>query len=303
MCSERKLGIHMAFVAAIVRNRLLAGMAPEIFDCLRPYLKPISLKPRTVLQEHNHPIEHVFFLERGVASLFARTRSDGPVAVSIVGPAGFIGVAAVLGKTRSPNRCVMDVPGEALRIPLQDINRIMDDAPAVRQHLLTYIHSLLIQNSQVALCNARHELLERLCRWLLLAADRFDEKVIPLTHDQLAVTLGVRRAGITTALATLERMGAIAKTRGAIKIADRAMLEHETCECYHIITSEYKFINNSGCHQHALEWLAPDFDRLHHACPHDISAARLDAHAMDHEDFETASIHDHQSLLSRVPSH
>jgi len=76
--------IRMAFVAAIVRNRLLAGMAPEIFDCLRPHLRPISLKQRTVLQEHNRPIEHVFFLERGVASLFARTQSDGPVAVSIV---------------------------------------------------------------------------------------------------------------------------------------------------------------------------------------------------------------------------
>jgi hypothetical protein len=72
------------------------------------------------------------------------------------------------------------------------------------------------------------------------AADRFDELVIPLTHDQLAVTLGVRRAGITAALSTLETMGAIAKTRGAIEIADRSTLEHATCECYHIITEEYE---------------------------------------------------------------
>jgi len=135
----------------------------------------------------------------------------------------------------------MDVPGQALRIATGELDQIMNDAPAVRQHLLTYIHALLIQNSQVALCNVRHDLLERLCRWLLLAADRFEEKIIPLTHDQLAVTLGVRRAGITAALSTLESMGAIAKKRGAIEIVDRATLEHETCECYRIITSEYKY--------------------------------------------------------------
>jgi len=264
----------MVSASAIVRNRLLASMAPELFDRLRPHLHSITLKRKAILQEHNRPIEYVYFLERGVASLFARTKSDGPVAVSIVGPRGFVGVAAILGKTRSPNRCVMEVPGEALRITSQELNRIMDDAPAVRQLLLTYIHALLIQNSQVALCNGRHELLERLCRWLLLAADRFDEKAIPLTHDQLAVTLGVRRAGVTTALSTLEKMGAIAKTRGAIEIADRALLEHETCECYHIITSEYRFITNSGCYRHVLERLAPDLDRPHHAGPNGIPAAR-----------------------------
>src|SRR5262252_961653 len=51
--------------------------------------------------------------------------------------------------------------------------------PAVRQHLLHFVHALLIQNSLLALCNVRHELEERLCRWLLLASDRLDEKAIP----------------------------------------------------------------------------------------------------------------------------
>jgi len=251
----------MAPISGIVRNQLLASMAPELFDRIRPHLELIDLKQRAIIQEHNRPIEHIYFLERGVASLFARTQSDGPVAISIVGPRGFVGVAAVLGKTHSPNRCVMDVPGQALRIASCDLNRIMDEAPAVRQHLLIYIHALLIQNSQVALCNVRHELLERLCRWLLLAADRFEERVIPLTHDQLAVTMGVRRAGITAALSTLETMGAIVKTRGAIEIVDRATLEHETCECYRIITSEYKYITCAGNFHHCVERPVAAFDR------------------------------------------
>ena len=154
-------------------------MTPDLFECVRPFLQPIALKRRTILQEHNRPIEHVYFIERGVASLFARTQRDGPVEVSIVGRLGFVGVAAVLGTMRSPNRCWMQVPGEALRITSKDLRRLMDDTPAVRQHLLNYVHALLMQNTQTALCNVRHELEERLCRWLLLASDRLDEKAIP----------------------------------------------------------------------------------------------------------------------------
>jgi CRP-like cAMP-binding protein len=251
----------MTAVSAIVRNKLLASMVPHLFERMRPHLQLITLKQKAILQEHNRPIEHIYFLERGVASLFARTQSDGPVAISIVGPRGFIGVAAVLGKTRSPNRCVMEVPGQALRIAVQELDRIMKEMPELRLHLLAYVHALLIQNSQVALCNVRHELLERLCRWLLLAADRFEEKVIPLTHDQLAVTMGVRRAGITAALSTLETMGAIVKTRGAIEIADRAMLEHETCECYRIITSEYRYFTCAGTYQHYVERPVPAIEK------------------------------------------
>ena len=87
-----------------------------------------------------------------------------------------------------------------------------------------------------------------MCRWLLLASDRLDEKAIPLTHDQLSISLGVRRASITTTLANLEEAGAVIKSRRAVEIASRAILEKKTCECYRIIASEYARISGSGRH-------------------------------------------------------
>jgi CRP-like cAMP-binding protein len=228
-------------------------MVPELFGSVRPYLQPVVLKRRAILQEHNRPVEHIYFIERGVASLFARTHRDGPVEVAMVGRLGFVGVAAVLGAMRSPNRCVMEVPGEALRIAARDLRHIMEATPGVRQQLLNYVHALLVQNTQTALCNVRHEVEERLCRWLLLASDRLDETIVPLTHDQLAMILGVRRAGVTTALSALEELGAVIKARGAVKIVDRAILEQKTCECYRIIAWEYNRITTSGCYQHLIE--------------------------------------------------
>jgi CRP-like cAMP-binding protein len=236
----------------LVRNHILAAMAPELFARLRPHLQQIALKHGAILQEHNRPIEHIYFIERGVASLFARTQRDGPVEVAIVGRLGFVGVAAVLGSMRSPNRCLMEVAGEALRISSRELQLTMDAAPSIRRHLLAYIHALLVQNTQTALCNVRHELEERLCRWLLLASDRLDETLIPVTHERLSMILGVRRAGVTVALSRLEDDHAIIKTRGAIKIANRAILEQKTCQCYRIIASEYKRIGNSGFYQHCI---------------------------------------------------
>jgi len=211
----------------LVQNRLLAAMAPETFDHLRPRVQPISLKRGVILQEYNRRIEHIYFIERGLASVFARTQRDGPVEAYIVGRPGFVGVSAVLGAMQSPTRCLMEVPGAALRIATKDLRRIMDDIPAARQHLLDYVHALLIQNTQLALCNVRHEIEER--------------------FDQLSIILGVRRASVTTTLAKLEDAGALIKSRRAIEV-NRAILEKKTCECYRIIASEYARITGSRRH-------------------------------------------------------
>jgi CRP-like cAMP-binding protein len=238
--------------AAVVQNRVLACMEPAAFRQIGPHLQPVSLNRRDILQEHDRAVEHVYFLECGVASLLARTRRDGPVEVAMVGRLGVVGVAAVLGASRSPNRAVMAVPGQALRISASELRGVMVASPAVARPLLSYVHALLIQNSQTALCNARHELEERLCRWLLLAVDRLDASELPLTHDMLSMILGVRRAGITDALSGLERAGALRKRRGTIDIVDRRVLEQRTCECYRIITAEYRRLIEAGCHEHVI---------------------------------------------------
>ena len=225
--------------ALAVRNRILARMPPEAFEHLRPHLERVSVHRRAILQEQHRPIEYVHFIESGVASIFARTRQDGPFEVSLVGRFGLVGVSVVLGTVRSPHRCLMQMDGEVLRVPSPALARAMEDNADVRRQLLNYVHALLVQNAQTVLCNARHGVVERLSRWLLLARDRLDEDAIPVTHEVLSLMLGVRRAGITDALASLERDGAVRRERGSVQIADRAVLERRACECYAIIADEF----------------------------------------------------------------
>jgi hypothetical protein len=133
--------------------------------------------------------------------------------------------------------------------------------------LMNYVQALLVQNSQTAMCNIRHTLLHRLARWLLLARDRLDSDLIPLTHELLSMMLGVRRAGITAALAQLEVAGALRKSRGTILIADPVELERHACECYRIIADEFARVVTFG--DSAIEDGEPSGCRFRKAHSHD----------------------------------
>ena len=65
--------------------------------------------------------------------------------------------------------------------------------------------------------------------------------MVPLTHEYLAMMLGVRRVGVTEVLQSLKEQGLIDYSRGSIKIVNRKGLEAECCECYAITEKEYEY--------------------------------------------------------------
>lgn len=86
--------------------------------------------------------------------------------------------------------------------------------------------------------NKLHSLEQQLARWLLTMNDYVGDE-LRLTHDLMALTLGVRRAGVSVAANTFRNSGAIDYRRGYIQVVDRKGLEAITCECYPVIKEEY----------------------------------------------------------------
>ncbi len=91
------------------------------------------------------------------------------------------------------------------------------------------------QVARTAACNGRHHIDQRLARWLLMAHDRSEGDEFPMTHEFLAMMLGVRRAGITIAAGQLQKAGYITYQRGCIEVTDRPGLESVSCECYGVV--------------------------------------------------------------------
>src|SRR3954465_4749009 len=225
---------------ASVRNRLLAALSPADFSLLEPQLEPIPLPVRTCLSEPNSPIQHVYFLEQGIASVVASTPQGRRIEVGLIGREGLTAPCALLGVGRSPHECFVQTLGAGLQILADDLRRAMAARAARKQHLLAFVQAFMIQMGQTALANACHVVEQRLARWLLMCHDRVDGDELATTHEFLSLMLGVRRAGVTVALQALEERGLIATKRGQIVVLDRAGLEAVAGDSYGAAEAEYE---------------------------------------------------------------
>jgi CRP-like cAMP-binding protein len=214
------------------KNRLLAELPPEALEELIENSDHVRLPKKLVLYEVGAPLDRVYFIEEGVASVLTMMEDGASSEVGMVGPEGLIGVSALLGGTTSSQHVVMQLPGAARLIQASRCKSVFDHNPGVRGVLLRFIEDLLNLSAQTAACNRLHSVDQRTARWLLMAADRVRSNVLPLTQEFLAAMLGVRRSGVSEAAGELQRSGLIRYRRGEITIIDRAGLEKTACECY-----------------------------------------------------------------------
>ena len=84
----------------------------------------------------------------------------------------------------------------------------------------------------------RVESVERLTPHMIRIVVAGDD--LNVTHESIAVMLGVRRPGVTVALQTLESMGLIRGARARTRIVDRAGLEQLADGAYGVAEKEYR---------------------------------------------------------------
>jgi CRP-like cAMP-binding protein len=221
-------------------NRMLNFMSAGDRQLLAPHLKHVELALRQTLEKANQPIEHVYFLEDGIASVVGDSNTFGQIEIGIIGKEGMTGLQVVLGNDQSPYETFIQIPGKGLRIEAEKLRTAMDKSRSLQQLLLRYAQVFMIQTSQTALSNAAALLTQRLARWLLMVEDRLTSKSLPLTHQFLAMMLGVQRSGVTIALGELENRQLIRCKRGLVTILDRPTLEKMTNGSYGVAEAEYK---------------------------------------------------------------
>lgn len=204
------------------RNALLDHVSDKDFALLEPLLEPVELGFRKRLQTSNRNVDAVYFPESGLASVVAIGGGERKQAeVAIIGREGIIGIPTILGADRSPHDIFMQVEGAGLSVPAPAFRDVLDNSPSLLRTCLCFVHVYSIQAGYTALANARGRLEERLARWLLMAHDRIGAPELLLTHDFLALMLGVRRAGVSVGLQHFEDQGLVATARGAVTILDR----------------------------------------------------------------------------------
>lgn len=214
------------------RNRLLSALAREEQERLLPDLERVSLSRGQILYEPDGAIRHVYFPTGGLLSILTITSEGETVEIAMVGNEGVTGVPLVMGANKSPYRVMAQIPGGAVRIRAEQIQREFGRAGRFRDLILRYTYVLTVQISQSVTCNRFHTVEQRLCRWLLVTRDRVQSDEFDLTQEFLSYMLGVPRTSVTMVACKLQRMGLISYTRGKIRITNPRGLEAAACECY-----------------------------------------------------------------------
>src|SRR5262245_27555669 len=210
----------------VQRNCILNAMSNADLALLQPHLERVPLKFRQHLQSSNRQIKNVYFPESGIASVVAVSGgASRQVEIAVVSRDGMTGLAVVHGANRSPCELFVPVEDEGERISAEDLRRAMHKSGTMLKSFLRYAHVFCVQSGYTALANARGSIEERLARWLLMSRDRVDGDEMLLTHEFIALMLGIRRASVTGALQALESKGLIETARGSVTMKDRDGLE------------------------------------------------------------------------------
>lgn len=225
---------------AKIRNRLLSVLPQEAFDVLQPQLQPVELPRAHVLVEANAPVRTICFIENGLASLIASSSDDESVEVGHIGREGLTGHHLLLQADLTPSSTIMQIEGDGFLVALEAVTALTENFPQARDLFLRYVHCCEIQLSHSALANARYNIPERLARCLLMVHDRMDGDHLPLTHEFLALMIGVRRSGVTNELHVLEGMHAIRATRANVEIRDRDKLLDLAAGSYGLPERQYR---------------------------------------------------------------
>jgi CRP-like cAMP-binding protein len=222
----------MKQLAGAPRNGLLAALPLAVNQTLSGHIEPVVLARGTVLTRPDAASKHVYFLDAGMASL-VKIMSDGrSVEVGAVGIDGIVGIAPIIGMEPSAYEVIMQVGGRGRSVPLSIMREAFEKHKHVKALFLRYMSYREDQLAQTAACNRLHTLRQRCCRWLLTAHDNCETAEFALTHEFLALMMGVNRPALSLTVESMQRRHIIKYRRASLTILERRALEEGACECY-----------------------------------------------------------------------
>lgn len=222
-------------------NRLLAAMSPAEYEWLAPHLQRVLLKRGAILYNAGDIVAAVYFVNTGLVSHHL-THHGQEVEIGLVGNEGLIDVAALLPNNPLSHQTMVQLSGNAWRLPAESFRDQFGRGGSFQQIILRYQQFAQAQQAQTILCHAFHTVEERLCSWLLMAHDRVPGDELALTQKVIAAIMATRRAGVNVAVGNLRAAGLIDARRGSIIICNRPGLEQAACECYQIVRKQEQLL-------------------------------------------------------------
>ncbi|MBA2676661.1 Crp/Fnr family transcriptional regulator [Ramlibacter sp.] len=219
------------------RNRLLGALSTEARLRLLPSVDLVQVRTGQSLDPARGAARRAYFPITAMASVCQVSPSGESTQVALVGPEGMVGFPLLTGSEAPWLRSTVQLPGAVLAVDGARLAQEFRRGDTTTQVLLGYMHTLMAQMAQAALCHRHHSIEQQLARWLLATADRMAVREIASTQEMVAGLLGVRREGVTEAAGRLRDAGLIACRRGHFTLLDTRGLRARACSCYAVLQS------------------------------------------------------------------
>ena len=213
-------------------NRLVAALPAAERGQLLEHSELVELKLHSVLLAAGEVAEHAYFPVDSFVSLVLQAEGAPNIEVALVGNEGMFNTSTVLGVETSSLSSLVQGAGRAFKIHRRALQLRRAEDKCLRDILHRYVDVRAQQLAQKAACMNYHSVEQRLARSLLMTRDRAHSGELFLTHESLALMLGVRRESVSQAASSFQREGLISYSRGYVMLLDETGLEAAACKCY-----------------------------------------------------------------------
>jgi CRP-like cAMP-binding protein len=227
--ARREVPLH----ADSFTNHILGNLSVNALARLQ--LRPVTFAVNKRLEVPGDPIKHVYFLESGLASMATRFRDGTLFQVELFGDESIVGATALMGTRKSFNYIYTQIQGHGWSSLIDNARKEFACGAAFQSLVLGCVQSHFVMAAQSVGCRSKHNINQRLARWLLIYKDRTHSNTFQMSHEALAEILGCVRPTVSVAAGLLRSDQLIAYRRREFTILDVEGLEARSCECYRAV--------------------------------------------------------------------
>lgn len=213
-------------------NNLLRALRDGDYALISAHLQEKRASPGDLLYNPGDNVDIVHFpCGPSLVSYLVSNEDGSDVETILVGREGAVGGIVSFGNLPAYCRIIVKFGGLFMRLPIFHLEAAKSKSPPLRYLFGRYADCLLTQVFQSTACNAIHSIEQRTAKWIIAAMDRTGTDVVPLTHEQLAMMMGVGRSYTSRVIQTFKSDGILETRRGSVVVRDYKALNARSCRC------------------------------------------------------------------------
>lgn len=209
--------------------RLFADLTDAQREHIASACRRRAYRGRVHLFYEGDPDGLMYFVLRGGVKIYSEGEGGGPeTTLALLTEGDFFGEMALLtGGHRTASAVTIAEENELLLLEQSNFHAVLRESFELTTQLLRSLASRLKKSNENLVTLTSNSSLSRVAKLLLARADAVSGLLCPpLSQEEIAHFIGVRRETVARNLARLEATHCLKRNRGQIVILDRARLEN-----------------------------------------------------------------------------